>query len=195
VLLEWVLILEGLTLAILGVLAVVGMIMGRQEVDETDIVSVFVWTFWKEFLWPPEVMAIDTDRLVAREPVPSGPARPASSAAADEPDEEDEFYGRTRKTADGREVKTDLAVIVIPHAPSDSVLGRDGEGIKLQVTGEAGDSKSNKALIELVAAAIGAKPYQVTLTKGHYHPRKTVQIQGLSFDELQIRLSGLNEAE
>ena len=193
-LLEWVLILEGLTIAILSVLAVVGMIMGRQEVDETDVVSVFVWTFWKEFLWPPEVMAIDTDRLVARAPEPraggGGSPRPA-----EEPSEEDEFYGRTRKTADGREVKTDLAVIVIPHAPSDSVLGRDGDGIKLQVTGEAGDSKSNKALIELVASAIGVKPYQVTLTKGHYHPRKTVQIQGLSFEELQIRLSGLNEAE
>ena len=41
----------------------------------------------------------------------------------------------------------------------------------------------------------GVKPYQVTLTKGHYQPRKTVQIQGVSPEELEIRLAALGDAE
>ena len=47
----------------------------------------------------------------------------------------------------------------------------------------------------MVANAMGVKPFQVTLTKGHYQTRKTVQIQGVSPDELQMRLSSLAEAE
>jgi len=192
VLLEWVLILEGLALAILAVMGVIGMFIRKQDAEEPDPIVVFCSTFWREFLWPPEVMGIDSPRMVARQSSPGGgAARPVADDASDD----DAFYGRTRKTTDGRDMKTDLAVIVIPHAASDGVVGRDGEGLRLQVTGEAGDSKSNKSLIELVASAIGVQPYQVTLTKGHYHPRKTVQIQGLSEDELQMKLSGMNEAE
>ena len=66
--------------------------------------------------------------------------------------------------------------------------------MKATVTGEAGESKSNKALIEMIATALGLKPYQVTLTKGHYQTRKTVQLQGITADELQVKLSGLAEA-
>ena len=40
---------------------------------------------------------------------------------------------------------------------------------------------------------MGVKPYQVTLTKGHYQTRKVVQIQGVSSDELEDRLANLPE--
>ena len=189
-LLEWVLILEGLALAILAVMGLIGMFI--RKTDEPDPIYAFTSTFWREFLWPPQVMGIDSPRTVARQPAPGGGS---SRPIVDDSSDDDAFYGRNRKTADGREIKTDLAVLVTPHSPSDGVVGRDGDGIRLAVTGEAGDSKSNKSLIELVAVAIGVQPYQVTLTKGHYHPRKTVQIQGLSEDELRMKLSGLNEAE
>jgi uncharacterized protein YggU (UPF0235/DUF167 family) len=88
-----------------------------------------------------------------------------------------------------------LDLLVEPNAASDQVVGRDEGGIRLRVTGEAGESRSNKALIELVASAIGVKPYQVTLTKGHYQSHKTVQVQGLSPDELQDKLASLPEVE
>ena len=185
--LEWLLIGEAVVLAVLAVMGLIGMFMGRQ--DRQDPIYLFCSTFWREFLWPPEVMAIDSSRTVARR------MEPAVSRPIEEPTEEDERYGRVRKGADGRALKSDLMVLVVPHAASDSVVGRDGDGLRLQVTGEAGDSRSNKALIELVAGAIAVKPYQVTLTKGHYQPRKSVQIQGLSPDELADRLSNLNEAD
>jgi len=75
------------------------------------------------------------------------------------------------------------------------VVGRDNGGLRVRVTGEAGEGQANKSLIEMVATAIGIKPYQVTLTKGHYQTRKTVQLQGITPDEVQERLGALPEAE
>jgi uncharacterized protein len=190
VLLEWVLALEALALAILGIMGLISMLTAKDNME--DNLWVFCSTFWREFLWPPAVMPTDAKSM-------GGSAGPRSSRkggrAAPAATEEDEIYGRFPKSADGRVAKTDLEIIVEPNAAADAVVGRDGEGLKLRVIGEAGESRSNKALIELVANAMGVKPYQVTLTKGHYQPRKTVQIQGLSPDELEIRLAGMAEAE
>ncbi len=120
----------------------------------------------------------------------------SSASAASEPvGEVDEFYGRVPKARDGRALKVDLNILVIPNAASDAVLGRDGDGMRIQVTGEAGDSGSNKALIEIVAEAMSVKPFQIALTKGHYHAKKTVQIQGVSPEDLQTRLAALGDAE
>jgi uncharacterized protein YggU (UPF0235/DUF167 family) len=169
-------------------LGLISLIMARQ--DPSDPVYIFCRTFWNEFLFPPEVMSIDT----GRQPAPtSRSARPA--AVAEEMSEEDAFYGRFPKDASGQVQKSDLIVLVEAHAASDAVVGRDGDGLKVQVVGEPGESKSNKALVEMVANAVGVKPFQVTLTKGHYQTRKTVQIQGVSPDELQMRLSSLADVE
>ena len=184
--LDWLLIIEGVVLGCMLVLGLVSLFMAKQ--DPNDQVYVFARTFWNEFLFPPEVMSIDTGRQPA--PTSGGPRAPAASS---EVSEEDEFYGRVPK--DARGLKVDLVVLVEPHAANDSVVGRDGDGIKIQVIGEPGESKSNKALVEMVANAVGVKPFQVTLTKGHYQTRKTVQIQGVSPDELQMRLASLAEVE
>lgn len=186
-LLEWILALELLLVVIFAIMALIGSVLGRLK-DKEDPVGIFINTFWKELLWPPTVMAFDTARATSK-PLP--PAQRDRGEAS----EEDEFYGRLPKGADGRVAATELPILVVANAASDAVVGRDGDGIRIQVTGEAGDSRSNKALIELVANAMGVKPYQVTLTKGHYQPRKTVQLQGVSPDELQAKLAGMNEAE
>jgi uncharacterized protein YggU (UPF0235/DUF167 family) len=134
--------------------------------------------------------------LLAR---PGSRRKAKAKAAAPEEDEgtsdDDAFYGRFKKDDKGRVTKVDLTVLVQSHAAADEVLGRDGEGLKVQVIGEAGESRSNKALIEMVANAVGVKSFQLTLTKGHYQPVKTVQIQGMSPEELQNKLSTLAEVE
>lgn len=191
--LNWILIIEGVVLAVLAVMGLIGMVIGKSNPD--DPVYLFTSTFWREALWPPDVMAIDSSRTVAREPEPMGPRGGGGPVEDDEPSEEDLKYGRFRKGRDGKTLTTELVVFVVPHAADDSVVGREGDGLRLQVTGEAGESRANKALIELVANAIGVKPYQVTLTKGHYQPRKTVQLQGLSQDELKAKLANLVEAD
>src|SRR6185436_2414298 len=94
VLLEWVLALEVLALAILGIMGLISMLTAKQ--DMTDSLWVFCASFWREFLWPPLVMPIDAKS--------SGGGRRASRASAAKPVEEsspeDEFYGRFKKGAD-----------------------------------------------------------------------------------------------
>ena len=184
--LNWLLIVELVVLGVMGVMALVGAQLAKQDPD--DAVFAFCRTFWTEFLFPPQTMS-------ATRTARSGGGGARRTAPKQEPTDADAFYGRFPKDAAGRVQKADLAVLVEPHAASDAVVGRDGDGIRIQVVGEAGESRSNKALVEMVANAVGVKPFQVTLTKGHYQNRKTVQIQGVSPDELAMRLSGLAEAE
>ena len=187
--LEWLLIFEGLLLAIGGILALVAMIIAKQ--DPNDPIAVFCNVFWREFFWPPRELPIDSDRVVA------GPAKAwaAGRAEEEEESEDDAFYGRPKRDAQGRVKKSELTVLVEPNAASDEVAGRDGPGIRVRVTGEAGDSRSNKTLVEIVANAMGVKPYQVTLTKGHYQTRKVVQVQGVTPEELEGRLANLPGVE
>ena len=101
------------------------------------------------------------------------------------------MYGRVKRDRDGRINTATLELLVIPHSAADQVVGAEDGGLKIQVTGEPGDGRTNKALIDLVSNVIGVKPYQVTITKGHYHDRKTVTIQGIRPDEVAEKISGL----
>jgi uncharacterized protein YggU (UPF0235/DUF167 family) len=183
--LEWIVILELVVLGLVGVLEVVSIFIARQ--DPNDPVAVFCRTFWREFLRPPLDIPINPARYI--------PGEGGGIAGHPQPTDDDEFYGRIPKSASGRVDKVDLPILVEPHGAADQVVGRDGDGIKVRVTGEAGESRANKALIEMIANAIGVKPYQVTLTKGHYQTLKAVQIQGLSAEQLQDKLAELPEAE
>jgi uncharacterized protein YggU (UPF0235/DUF167 family) len=180
-LLEWILILEAVTLLLLGVLGLISLIIAKANPD--DPIYVFASTFWSTFLWPPEPMEIDD---------PKNPPAPRMRAPIVEKEisEEDAFYGRVPN----KSLTATLPITVEPNAVADEVVGRLDDGIKITVTGEAGEGRANKALIELVATAVGVKPYQVTLTKGHYQTKKAVQIQGLSPEALAEKLSILNEA-
>jgi uncharacterized protein YggU (UPF0235/DUF167 family) len=71
------------------------------------------------------------------------------------------------------------------------VLGRTSDGIELQVTSAAEDSAANKSVIQLVSKALDVKPYQVTLTKGHYQTRKVVAITGMDQAQLDEKLAGI----
>ena len=197
--LEWLLVIELILIAIMAVMGAVASFIARQDPD--DPFCAFCTTFWREFLWPPVNLPLDGVRAPAgQRPAARPPAHQAE--ADDEPSEDDAFYGRVRKGRDGKNLVSMLDVLVEPNAAADEVVGRDdsaggagGAGIRLRVTGEAGESRSNKALIEIVAGALGVKPYQVTLTKGHYQNKKAVQVQGVSPDELQSKLAALPEAE
>jgi uncharacterized protein YggU (UPF0235/DUF167 family) len=198
--LEWVVVIELLVLGIAAIMWVVGTLIAKTDPD--DPIYVFCRTFWNEFLYPPKVMGIDSARTVAREPNPRGGGGGAKkgygsarAAQTDETSDDDAFYGRLRKGDDGKTLKCNLEVLVEPNSAADEVVGQDSGGLRIRVMGEAGESRANKSLIEMVATAIGVKPYQVTLTKGHYQTRKTVQLQGITPDEVQERLGALPEAE
>ena len=180
------LVIELIILGLLGILELVGMMIAKGN-EEQDPIFVFCSTFWREFLWPPADLAARA----------SGSSRGGSRSSGPSPrqvTDDDETYGRIMKNAEGTIDKSELMVLVEPHAAADEVVGRDGDGLKIRVTGEPGEGRANKALIELVAGAVGVKPYQVTLTKGHYGDRKTVQIQGMTAEQVQAKLELMNEA-
>ena len=177
--LEWIFICELIVLAALGLFGLASLAIAKT--DKSDPIYVFCSTFWRNFLWPPLRMELDSYRSAAR-------------AAAVAPRGDDAFYGRVKKDRDGRIVTATLELLVVPNCVKDQVMGVEEGGLRIQVSGEAGDGRTNKLLVELVANAIDVKPYQVTITKGHYQSRKTVQIQGLRPDELESKLSVIGSA-
>jgi uncharacterized protein YggU (UPF0235/DUF167 family) len=105
--------------------------------------------------------------------------------------DEDAVYGRVERGADGQIHTANLNITVLPHSSTDDFLGRTSDGIELQVTGAAEDGASNKTVIQLVSKALGVKPYQVTLTKGHYQTRKSVSVTGMDQESLDAKLESM----
>jgi uncharacterized protein YggU (UPF0235/DUF167 family) len=174
--LEWILILEVVTLGLAALFGLASLYMARN--DPNDPIYLFSCAFWRELLWPPAVM--DFDAPYRPPPVHS----PSAQSRTD-----DEAYGRIKRDKDGRIASAILTVLVVPHSPADKVVGAVEGGLKIEVTGESGDGRANKAITELVSQAIGVKPYQVAITKGHYQSQKAVTIQGIRPDELETKLA------
>ena len=72
-----------------------------------------------------------------------------------------------------------LNVKVVPGSSRDRVAGRYGDGVKVQVSAPPEGGRANRAIEELLAAALGVKAQQVRVVKGHTHPRKVLEIEGV----------------
>jgi uncharacterized protein (TIGR00251 family) len=77
-----------------------------------------------------------------------------------------------------------LHVKVVPGSSHDRVAGRYGEGIKVQVSAPPEDGKANKAVIAVLAAALGVREKQIELLKGQTQPRKVFAIEGIAQEAL-----------
>ena len=82
-----------------------------------------------------------------------------------------------------------LDVKVVPGSSRDRIAGRYGEGVKVQVSAPPEDGKANKAVIAVLAKALGVKPAQVTLVRGHAQPRKVFEIAGIEEAKLSLWLA------
>lgn len=193
--LEWLLMVEAVVLLAAGLFALVSFIIAKSDPD--DPICVFCRVFWRWFIYPP----LETAGTGALDPRLASRPRRADGAddSSDVPEipqgeKGDSFYGRLPTASDGTVHQATLNVLVLPHAESELVLGHEGsDAIQVQVTSAAEEGASNKAIIQLVAGAIGVKPYQVTLTKGHYAARKVVQIAGVDQRQLARKLESLPE--
>jgi uncharacterized protein (TIGR00251 family) len=72
-----------------------------------------------------------------------------------------------------------LNVKVVPGSSRDRVAGRYGDGIMVQVSAPPEGGRANRAVEELLAAALGVKAQQVRVVKGHMQPRKVVEVEGV----------------
>lgn len=63
-----------------------------------------------------------------------------------------------------------------------------GGMLKVAVTQVAEKGKANKAILELLAAALGLNRSQLELSSGRTSPRKRVLVRGLGVEEVRRRL-------
>jgi uncharacterized protein (TIGR00251 family) len=84
-----------------------------------------------------------------------------------------------------------LAVKVVPGAKRDRVVGRYGEGIKIQVSAPPEDGKANEAVLKVLAEALGVARSRLHLLRGHTQPRKLITIDGIDAAALSTFLAGL----
>jgi uncharacterized protein YggU (UPF0235/DUF167 family) len=195
-LLEWLLIVELVVLLLAGLLWVVGYIVSRS--DPNDQMWAIVRAFWRTVLRPPR-----------EQPAAAGPADEADQSD-DEPPQRPAGRGRPAReggraggTAGGEAdsggapgaagpIRTaHLTVNVKFGSDLDRVVGREGDGLMVQVTAAAEDTAGNRTVIQLVSSALNVNAYQVTLTRGHFQARKGIAITGMSQDDLAERLSSL----
>ena len=80
-----------------------------------------------------------------------------------------------------------LNVKVVPGASRDRVAGRYGDGIKVQVAAPPEGGRANESVVAVIAAALGVRPQQVRVVRGHTQPRKLVEIQGVETADVLAR--------
>jgi uncharacterized protein (TIGR00251 family) len=84
---------------------------------------------------------------------------------------------------------TELEVKVVPGASRSGIVGWLGEALKIRVTAPPERGKANAAVAEILAGALGIARRNVRVTRGKTSPRKIVEIDGLSADEVRARLA------
>jgi uncharacterized protein YggU (UPF0235/DUF167 family) len=84
-----------------------------------------------------------------------------------------------------------LRIRVVPRARV-NVLVREPDGsLRARLTAPPVEGAANRALLELVARALGVKRSALTLVQGEHHREKIVAVAGLSAVELGLRVDAL----
>lgn len=173
--LDLLLILEGLILLVAGIFWLVGESAGRN--NPQDSLKLTMRKFWGEILRRPGMQEQAVLEVI-------GP----SEAEV----EMDRYATKQQKKADaqkaGAEATATLNVKVVPGSSQNQIAGKLGDDIKIQVSAPAEGGEANKAVIDLLADALGIQGYRIKLIRGHYQARKSLQISGLSQAELMDKL-------
>jgi uncharacterized protein (TIGR00251 family) len=86
-----------------------------------------------------------------------------------------------------------LAIKVVPGSSRQRVVGEYADGLKITVTAAAERGAANEAVIAVLADSLQIAPTSVRILRGHHSPRKEVLVVGLSSEEIERRLSSINE--
>jgi uncharacterized protein (TIGR00251 family) len=82
-----------------------------------------------------------------------------------------------------------LLVKAVPGARRDEIVGMLGERLKVRVSAPPEGGRANRAICELLAAALGVKGRDVVVVAGRTRAEKTVEISGVDAAAV-ARLSG-----
>ncbi len=85
----------------------------------------------------------------------------------------------------------DLEVVVTPRSSVDRVGPLVDGSLRVRVTRPPADGEANRAVVQLVARALGVAPSRVTVATGSRGRRKRLRIEGLAVVELDRRLASI----
>ncbi len=77
-----------------------------------------------------------------------------------------------------------IRIKVVPGATANGIAGVLGDRLKVRVSAPAEGGRANKAVCAVIAAALGAKPRQVSVESGHTSPEKVLRVSGVEYETL-----------
>ena len=81
-----------------------------------------------------------------------------------------------------------LQVHVVPNARSDVVVGEHGGALKIKLRAQPIEGKANAALLRFLAEQLKLPRKAIVLKSGEKSRDKTIQIRGLSKEDVYTRL-------
>lgn len=84
---------------------------------------------------------------------------------------------------------TRINVYVQPRASKTAVVGMHDGSVKIRLAAPPVDGAANAALIEFVAEQVGVAKSRVRITAGLTSRRKTVEVEGITAEQLAGALS------
>jgi uncharacterized protein (TIGR00251 family) len=170
--LDYLLILEGLILLSAGVFTAIAEAGARD--NPQDKLRRVMRKFWREFKRPTVVEVI-------------------GSMPLDDEDEVDATFSKAGKKRKGDDdvstITSTLSIKVVPGSSQNQIAGKLGDAVKIQVTAPPEAGEANKAVIDLLAEALGITSYRIKLIRGHYDSRKVMQITGLTSEQVESKLA------
>jgi uncharacterized protein (TIGR00251 family) len=94
----------------------------------------------------------------------------------------------TRRIVSPQDTKSIITIKLLPRSSKNQIVGMEGDTIKIRVTPPPVDGKANEALIELLAKRLRVSKSNIKIISGRRSKLKTVQVVGLSQDEIALLL-------
>jgi uncharacterized protein (TIGR00251 family) len=89
----------------------------------------------------------------------------------------------------------EVDLVVTPRASADRIGPYDGSTLRVRVIRPPADGEANRAVIRLVAKALGLAPSRLAIVAGAASRRKRLRVDGLDTAELHQRLRALAGGE
>lgn len=85
-------------------------------------------------------------------------------------------------------VPSRITVRLTPRGGRDAIDGWDGDTLRVRVASAPVNGKANDALMRLLAKALGLAPSRIALVSGAQSRVKTIEVDGLSAEEVRRAL-------
>jgi uncharacterized protein (TIGR00251 family) len=86
-----------------------------------------------------------------------------------------------------------LQIKVVPGSSRDQIAGLLGDALKIKVAAAPQRGEANRAVVRVLARALGIAPAQISIVRGLQAALKQVEITGLEQQQLELRLRKLLE--